>query len=281
MCGTLFGTLPQAQQQNVFHGLPMELMPEEAALLVENGVAVIEDDTRAHADAVQALSEADKAAILAARTQEQDKLAQANLEESKKRKQIAIENAKASGKWKTRAARQASAEASKPDAEAESLFAAADDDNAGESAGGDGATSSTNNAVSDDSAHRQYIVPLATASIGACSLRVPQVSSHVPDPPASRYSVYKHLHSLGYYMSPGLRFGCEFVAYPGDPLRFHSHFLVKTAEWDEEVGIMDLVGGGRLGTGVKKAWMMGGRPDEGEDGNGDVRVFSVEWGGFG
>ena len=49
---------------------------------------------------------------------------------------------------------------------------------------------------------------------------------------------------------------------------------------------MDIVGGGRLGTGVKKAWMVGGRDprwkaddEEGEGGDG-VRVFSVEWGGF-
>ncbi|KAF3913026.1 hypothetical protein ABW21_db0203625 [Orbilia brochopaga] len=269
MCGTLFGTLPQAQQQNVFHGLPMELMPEEAALLVENGVAVIVDDSSAHSDAIQALSEADKIAILAERAQEQDKLALANLEESKKRKEIAIESAKASGKWKTKAAKPVSAEPSTADNEADSLFNIADD--------GQDASSSTNVAIPEDSSLRQYIIPMATAE----SLRVPQESNHVPDPPASRYSVYKHLHSLGYYMSPGLRFGCEFVAYPGDPLRFHSHFLVKTADWDEEVGIMDLVGGGRLGTGVKKAWMMAGQPKEGEDGEGDVRVFSVEWGGFG
>ncbi|KAJ6258982.1 hypothetical protein Dda_5877 [Drechslerella dactyloides] len=281
MCGTLFGTLPQAQQQNVFHGLPMELMPEEAALLVEKGAAVIVDDTLAHSDAVQALDEADKAAILAVRTQQQDQLALANLEESKKRKEIAIENAKASGKWKTKPAKPAPAEASTAAAEGESSLFAMADEPTGEHAGADDAASTTA-AAPDESSHRQYIIPMATTPIGAYSLQVPRESSHVPNPPTSRYSVYRHLHSLGYYMSPGLRFGCEFVAYPGDPLRFHSHFLVKTAGWDEEVGILDLVGGGRLGTGVKKAWMMGGQEEEGEDGKeGDVRVFSVEWGGFG
>ena len=55
--------------------------------------------------------------------------------------------------------------------------------------------------------------------------------------------------------------------------------------WDEEISVMDIVGGGRLGTGVKKAWMVGGRdPSWKESENGGemdgVRVFSVEWGGF-
>ncbi|KAM3424175.1 hypothetical protein BST61_g11282 [Cercospora zeina] len=46
--GVLMGTLPQASQQNVFLGLPLELMPEEARLLVEQNVAYIVDDTAEH-----------------------------------------------------------------------------------------------------------------------------------------------------------------------------------------------------------------------------------------
>lgn len=38
MCGCLIGTLPQVPQQNVFLGLPLELMIEEAALLLEKGM---------------------------------------------------------------------------------------------------------------------------------------------------------------------------------------------------------------------------------------------------
>ena len=39
--GVLMGTLPQVPQQNVFLGLPLELMPEEARLLVEKGANVV------------------------------------------------------------------------------------------------------------------------------------------------------------------------------------------------------------------------------------------------
>jgi len=88
-------------------------------------------------------------------------------------------------------------------------------------------------------------------------------------------------------MSPGLRFGCQYCVYPGDPLRFHSHFLAVGAEWDEEMDLLTLVGGGRLGTGVKKGFLLGGverRVDESEEGemrDGEgVRCFCVEWGGM-
>lgn len=79
------------------------------------------------------------------------------------------------------------------------------------------------------------------------------------------------------------------MAYPGDPLRFHSHFLCRSYGWEEEIDLLDLVGGGRLGTGVKKGFMIGGveRAEEGEgvedgegEGEGEVRTFCIEWGGM-
>ncbi|KAF2423664.1 hypothetical protein EJ08DRAFT_664250 [Tothia fuscella] len=89
------------------------------------------------------------------------------------------------------------------------------------------------------------------------------------DPPAplpevsKGYSVFVHLHSMGMYMVPGLRFGSMWMAYPGDPLRFHSHFLIDEIKWDEEFDSMKITGGGRLGTGVKKSYLIGGKPGNG------------------
>ena len=89
------------------------------------------------------------------------------------------------------------------------------------------------------------------------------------------------------------------MAYPGDPLRYHSHFLANGLQWDEEFDLLDLVGGGRLGTGVKKSFVIGGLEAQGlkngngegvaggggDDGDGDggerkVRAFSIEWAGM-
>src|ERR1700761_3422706 len=48
ICGVLIGNIPQANQQNIFSGIPLELMPEEARLLAEKGHAYIVDDVAAH-----------------------------------------------------------------------------------------------------------------------------------------------------------------------------------------------------------------------------------------
>ena len=86
------------------------------------------------------------------------------------------------------------------------------------------------------------------------------------------------------------------MAYPGDPLRYHSHFLANGLQWDEEFDLLDLVGGGRLGTGVKKSFVLGGleagdmeKVKEGgkggerkgnDGGERKVRAFSIEWAGM-
>ena len=90
------------------------------------------------------------------------------------------------------------------------------------------------------------------------------------------FRVYEYLHSAGYWMTPGLRFGCDFTAYPGDPLRFHSHFMVHVEKDKEEgVDMLTMVAGGRVATQTRKAWMLAGEVD------GEIRVFSIEWAGFG
>ena len=51
--------------------------------------------------------------------------------------------------------------------------------------------------------------------------------------------------------------------------------------WEEEIDLLDLVGGGRLGTGVKKGFLIGGVSGRGAgDGEEEVRTFCVEWGGM-
>jgi tRNA-splicing endonuclease subunit Sen34 len=66
--------------------------------------------------------------------------------------------------------------------------------------------------------------------------------------------------------------------YPGDPLRFHAHFLANAYEFDEEIPLLDLIGGGRLGTAVKKGFLIGGEA-EAESGR-KMRTFCIEWGGM-
>ena len=242
--GVLIGTLPQIPQQNVFLGLPLELQPEEARLLIEKELGYIVDDLEWHRESMRSRTPAQREAYLsglrkegmnAARAVEQQK--QQRTEQAMKRLQL--EKGKNSG------------ESSSPS----TLIPL-------EEVAGD-------NSLFDPAPTGKS--PSLSASSSITPWTITPTTSHPPPPPPSNhptsrsptvdpasYALFKHLHSLSYFLSPGLRFGCQFLVYPGDPLRFHSHFLAKSAEWDEEIDLLDLVGGGRLGTGVKKGWLIGG-----------------------
>lgn len=102
--------------------------------------------------------------------------------------------------------------------------------------------------------------------------------------------LFNHLKDQGFMLCPGMRFGGTFVAYPGDPLRYHSHLIVNSREYyDEDIGLNNIVNGGRLSTGVKKLWLVGGQlKDEmraaeevGAKDEENISCFSIEWAGFG
>ncbi len=83
-------------------------------------------------------------------------------------------------------------------------------------------------------------------------------------------------------MTTGLRFGGAYSVYPGDPFRYHAHFLANSYGWNEEIDMLDIVGSGRLATGVKKGLLIGGKEPDKDTGVADergdgVRVFTLEW----
>ncbi|EEQ35910.1 hypothetical protein CLUG_00033 [Clavispora lusitaniae ATCC 42720] len=104
---------------------------------------------------------------------------------------------------------------------------------------------------------------------------------------AAKFSAFCYLRNLDYYLMPGLRFGGVFVAYPGDPLKFHSHLIVKVLAPGQKIDLLELVTSGRLATAVKKAWvLMDEKPQVQKkepllDTQGNTRAFSIEWAGFG
>lgn len=228
ICGVLVGNIPQAAQQTVFSGIPLELMPEEARLLVQQGHAFIIDDVLAHDRYLADL----------------DPRTKHNYTVSLKR-----EGLDAAEALQLQALEKKKAHFNK----------------AGFSA----------NSLSAEAVGRMQVTPTTSyPPLKALDVKTIEEPPIVPQ----SYPVFAHLHDKGYFMGPGLRFGCQYVAYPSDPLRYHSHFLVTGHEWDEEIDLLDIVGGGRLGTGVKKGYMIGGAtPDDQSDDLKHVRTFSFEW----
>ncbi|KAK9467052.1 tRNA intron endonuclease [Lipomyces arxii] len=205
--GILAGTLPQVPQQNVFLGLPLQLMAEETAFLVNKGVAKIVDEVASH----QSLLKPPADGV----DDEQVRLKVAELEAAGVTEQNHLQ-------WFTT-----------------SLLSTV-----------------PNTYISESSVESVYSTP--------------------------RFLIYKFLNERGYFISPGLRFGAQFVAYPGDPLRYHSHYLVRGVDYNEEFPLLDMVGSGRLGTSVKKAWMIGSQVPTQEDASeSEFEGFCIEWAGFG
>ncbi|PGG95265.1 tRNA-intron endonuclease [Helicocarpus griseus UAMH5409] len=266
ICGVLIGTLPQIPQQNVFLGLPLELMPEEARLLVEKGVAYIVDDAEVHQNGLQSIADQDRHRYLQSLEQEGRKaaLVQAGRKEQRREEALKkIEKKKAAKQPESPQSQTPSHTTNNQEESEESLF------------NSESVSTSSRPSIAVEAA--LGITP--ATSDGLMPKNAPPSPPILPEVPSS-YPLFAHLHSEGYFLSPGLRFGCQYLAYPGDPLRFHSHFLTVSADWDEEFDIMNLVVGGRLGTGVKKAFLIGGAEPSGDSSPGAVRTFSFEWAGM-
>lgn len=282
ICGVLVGTIPHISSQNVFLGLPLELMPEEARILVEHNVAYIVDDVQAHGQAMLGMSTAEAEAFKKVLESQGLEMAKNNESSVNERKRKHLERQRHKHK------KPASDSGTTP-TESTELKDSADVE------GSENLFDPTEHPASDNnnSALKSYAITPAT-SYPPLDAVLPETQSQLPPVPSS-YPLFAHLHSRGFFMNPGLRFGCQYCAYPGDPLRYHSHFLAIGKDCDEEFGLLEIVGGGRLGTSVKKAYLIGGKIDEkngitdsGEQERargisteeGEVRTFCIEWAGM-
>lgn len=283
--GVLVGTLPQFPQQNVFLGLPLELQSEEARLLVEKGVAYIVDDLHWHTTGMQSMTSALEETFKMALYREGKESARKENEKRELVRRKAMKRLQDRNKCDGDNILEVKDVFKDEEAkEEEALF-----DKTSQS----GIAKVSGPSTLSDTKPDSWIITPVTSSP---PLQLPSMESSSTLPPVHQpsYALFKHLHSLGYFISPGLRFGCQFLVYPGDPLRFHSHFLAVATEWEEEIDLLDLVGGGRLGTGVKKGWLIGGferkesaggtaspfKKPGAVDANAKVRTFCIEWGGI-
>lgn len=244
--GTLVGTVPQQPTQNMFLGLPIELRPEEVEALVHKNAAYVVDDVAAHSAALRS-SDPDAR--------------RAYVDSLRRKKQAAH---KVFAEWNSQKKTRVAERLGRPEVKPSS----AEDD----------ADSSAQTIAAESSATQAEVASLAVTPTSSSELIPPETDAlfEAGDPPPG--PLCRFLQSNGYYMSPGLRFGSRYSVYPGDPLRFHAHFMANQYDWHEEIPILDLVGGGRLATAVKKSFLIGGQqPGTDPSQEGPVRTFSIEW----
>jgi len=270
ICGVLSGTLPHLSQQNLFLGLPLVLVPEELVLLVEKQLATIVHDPAAHHPATPAQLEAWDA-------QRQQGIAH-QIREAERRRGA---TAGASG------ASEAAAQKKRAERDARrrrQLAEAAEDDAGPPPTSNDAPQLLTNAAV--------YTVAVPTTS-GAFAWYAPDAHAYdtldaareagvwmypATEEERARCEVFRDLWEKGNYLGGGGKFGGDWLVYPGDPLRYHSHF-VATVQTSSSAPLrpMEIVAHGRLGTATKKAHLLCGWDPVSRE----VTYISIEWAGFG
>ncbi|KAJ7582838.1 hypothetical protein C8J56DRAFT_233112 [Mycena floridula] len=267
ICGILTGTLPQLSQQNLFLGIPLLLMPEEVVLLVENELAVLVDDPRSYPDPSEAQLQKWNAEETAyARRQLVVSEAKENLDRSMSAEAIRKRNER----QLKRAAEQISSVA------AESPFipdVVPSQDDASSTTIIYNVLIPTASSTLDWYSPNQATYATIEAAKAAGLWNFPSTLAD-----RARCGVFRSLWEQGFFMGGGIKFGGDYLVYPGDPLRYHSHFAATILESAAApLRPMEIVAHGRLGTATKKSHLLCCWDDEKRT----VSYLSIEWAGFG
>ncbi|KAB5574728.1 hypothetical protein PHYPO_G00212370 [Pangasianodon hypophthalmus] len=253
--GTLVGSLARQPRQNVRLGRPLEILQEEARLLVETG--------KATAVRHKELSETEESRLKAA------ELYQARLEQSYEEQcALALENKKA-------------------------VLQRVITEKQNDKKGNEGAEQAVKERL--ESVEKSFSFPRSAMAVQLCTARAG--FSHCPEEHAflaadwpmprdkrseTRFRVYKDLRRKGFYLTAAGKFGGDYLVYPGDPLRFHAHFIALCLPMDEKLPLSDVLAIARLGSNVKKTVLLCSPQDTSESGEEieEVVYSSLQWSGI-
>ncbi|CAG8656373.1 8513_t:CDS:2, partial [Funneliformis mosseae] len=266
--GSFIGCLPRYPLQNQLFGLPMTLMPEEVTLLLSKGIIVLVDDAKSHRSPTQAQIEESEQM----RSQEENKQLQEYIKSIEKKK-LKIELLRKNN------------DSSQPNDPKENDIPLQQKQEVQDQQN----SLDLENQTSKISGFAPLINIKTTSSFpwyndnGNCYSSIdiakqnnlwvwPNVQKDI-----QKYKVYCDLWDQGYYITSGIKFGGDYLLYPGDPLRYHSHFIATVLDIDRIISPMDIITFGRLGTAVKKSYMLCSW-----DQQQDKAVYHcLEWSGFG
>ncbi|XP_062860940.1 tRNA-splicing endonuclease subunit Sen34 [Trichomycterus rosablanca] len=250
--GALVGSLARQPRQNVRMGRPLEILQEEAQLLLQTGRATatvhtpVSESKESHSKAVemyQAISERsykeqcalalqDKKAVLHRVMQEKQKDHSSNEEQAVRERLESLE--------------------------------------------------------------KNFSFPRSAMLVQLCTARAGY--SHCPEEREflaadgsmpkderlqTRFLVYRDLRRKGFYLTSAGKFGGDYLVYPGDPLRYHAHFIALCLSMDEQSPLYDILTIARLGSNVKKTVLLCSPHEPGDSGEDSQVVYSsLQWSGM-
>ncbi|XP_067402553.1 tRNA-splicing endonuclease subunit Sen34 [Emydura macquarii macquarii] len=256
LVGTLVGALARKPRQNARLGLPLQLLPEEARLLAELGAAILVKGTESQPPAEgEELTQVSEVQVyqqgLEESYQEQQRLAGA----ARAALLVQLADRIAEGQARRRRQRRETLDAVEDSRLPDSPFVLPRD---------------------------SMMVQLPTARCRPGRVERVDWTSPSPDWPhagcpahEARHRVFRELWGRGYYLSGGNKFGGDFLVYPGDPLRFHAHYIALCCPQGAPLPLPALVAAARLGTSVKKTLLL---CSPGTDGT--VAFTSLQWSGL-
>ncbi|XP_060066827.1 tRNA-splicing endonuclease subunit Sen34-like [Ylistrum balloti] len=257
--GNLIGCLPRFPRQNNFLGLPLYLMPEEVSLLLNKGVAVlVKGDDLLQTPTQQQIEEYHE--ICDNNFQEQVELFRDD-----RRKEIEqnlpkiVEGKKEKRRKEIEERKKAGEDVDESELEKDIIIDA--------------------DSIPIPALPRNHaLVQLFTESPwkvedsegGAETWKFPSTEIE-----KTRCQVFQDLWEKGYFLTSGAKFGGDFLVYPGDPSKFHSHFVAICLEHKKTLTPLDIVAMGRLGSNVKKTVVLCSLDQEAK-----IQYTSLQWTGI-
>ncbi|XP_044732650.1 probable tRNA-splicing endonuclease subunit sen34 [Chrysoperla carnea] len=226
--GFLIGCLPTLPRQNIFHGLPMKLMPEQALLLVDKNIARVVKWNRLN-------QSPDMNAKVIFEKNLADSQKQQNESFKIKRKIEITNNLDKIIEMKQKKGRKNIDNLSKEqilDEECKKI---------------------------PDITFTNMLTPLCSNApdyLKGEFINIPLTFLKEKVNPI-RYKVFTDLWDRGYYVTDGLTFGGDFLVYEGDPSIFHASSIIKCVDdFNYNFNVPEIVSLGRLGNSVKKKMVL-------------------------
>lgn len=276
--GKLVGCLPRAPRQNIQLGLPLQLMPEEARLLVDIDAAAVVVEKPIS----ESILSARKAAFENVRQQNfqiQQRLYKEHRKEEVSQRMDSIIAGKKAKKRKLQDEENQSGQASEdPEkkAEDEEQEPGSNDKSSEKDKDDEIDNLTVEDIVTTDTSEEHSLVQIFTQNPWKQTF-MPFKNWAYPSTERDmlRYLVFKDLWGKGFFLTSGAKFGGDFLVYPGDPTRYHSHYIAICRSQFDEMPCLDLVSLGRLSSNVRKTALLCAL-----DRNRKVTYTSLTWTGI-
>nr|XP_021181616.2 tRNA-splicing endonuclease subunit Sen34 [Helicoverpa armigera] len=229
ICGSLIGSIPSFPRQNDFLGLPMALTSEEAALLVEKGVCELFElpnlTTKPTEEEKQRIKDLEQN-VLAEQT---EALKKRKIEQLSQKIDIII----AGKRQKLLSKGVTDIQLDKQTLLQEEI------------------------SKLPKLAPAHVLTHLPTEHYIATEKKIVNIDvlhpSVVEGKGAIKYKIFKNLWEKHYHITNGSKFGCDYLLYPGDPVRFHATYMVRCIyDHTATISPAQLVAFGRLSVAVNK-----------------------------